>query len=124
MRTPNQISREPSSRRDATMVAFVPPKETFPMSRLLLTGSIVLALVLTTRAADEKPAPPGKTRADEPVAKTVSPEKGARYLDAVASDWTTKHKCGTCHTNVPYLMARPAVAGKTSSEETAVRTFF
>jgi len=94
------------------------------MSRLLLTAPVALALVLTTRAADDKPAPPGKNRADEPVAKAASAEKAARYLDAVASEWTTKHKCGACHTNVPYLLARPAVGGNTSSEESAVRRFF
>jgi squalene-hopene/tetraprenyl-beta-curcumene cyclase len=93
------------------------------MSRLLLSAPIILGLALATRAAD-KPAPPDKTRADEPVAKAASPQTAARFLDAVASDWTEKRQCGSCHTNAPYLMARPAVGGKASSEEVMVRAFF
>lgn len=95
------------------------------MFRWLGSGLIVLALVaFLTHAADDKPATPAKNRNDEPLAKAVSLAKGGAYLDAVSADWTTKRNCGACHTNVPYLMARPALGGKPTPEETAVRKFF
>lgn len=86
-----------------------------------LAGSVVLVLVAQVLAADTKPGP---SRAEEPRAGSVSTEKGAAYLGRVAADWTANRKCGTCHTNVPYLLARPALGEKPSAEETAVRTFF
>ncbi len=67
-----------------------------------------------------KPAP---NRADEPLAKAFSLAKGAEFLDAAAVNWTRQRKCATCHTNVPYLMARPALKQK-SAGEALVRSFF
>jgi squalene-hopene/tetraprenyl-beta-curcumene cyclase len=76
-------------------------------------------------AAAEKAAPgPGPNRADEAKARTVSLEKGAAFLDTVALKWTENRRCGTCHTNVPYLIARPALKLGPSNEEKAVRKFF
>jgi squalene-hopene/tetraprenyl-beta-curcumene cyclase len=66
---------------------------------------------------------PAPNRANEPLARTLSLEKGAEFLDAVAVNWTQVRKCGTCHTNVPYLMARPAVKSG-SKGEAIVRKFF
>jgi squalene-hopene/tetraprenyl-beta-curcumene cyclase len=94
------------------------------MNRLLASSIGCGLLVLAVQAADPKPAAPGKNRADEPMAKVASIDRAAAYLDVVATEWTTKHNCGTCHTNVPYLMARPALRGKMSAEEKAVRSFF
>lgn len=54
---------------------------------------------------------PEKTSASEPLAKTFSLEKAAAYLDAVAIHWTRDRQCITCHTNLPYLMARPRIPG-------------
>jgi squalene-hopene/tetraprenyl-beta-curcumene cyclase len=67
---------------------------------------------------------PGPNRPDEPKAKSVSLEKAAEFLDGVSLAWTQDRKCATCHTNVPYLMARPALKGKASTAERAVRKFF
>ena len=52
-----------------------------------------------------------KTSATEPLAKAFSATKAARYLDAVAVNWTRDRQCITCHTNLPYLMARPRMPG-------------
>jgi squalene-hopene/tetraprenyl-beta-curcumene cyclase len=64
-----------------------------------------------------------KIVADEPVRKTFSAEHAARYLDNASLNWQKRRKCATCHTNAPYLMARPALgtALKGSGE---VRSFF
>ncbi len=65
---------------------------------------------------DESPA--------EPIAPMVSMERTARYLDETSLAWTREHKCGTCHTNYPYLFARPALNEFTSPAMAEVRGFF
>jgi squalene-hopene/tetraprenyl-beta-curcumene cyclase len=67
--------------------------------------------------------PPAPTSAKAPMAKAFSLAKGAEHLDRAAVNWTRRHKCASCHTNVPYLMARPALKEKSRGEE-IVRTFF
>ncbi|HSI34270.1 MAG TPA: hypothetical protein VK986_11835 [Tepidisphaeraceae bacterium] len=80
---------------------------------------LLLLLVALTRAAGA--APPPVTLADvdkglpeitpdEPVAKTFSAEQAARYLDRAALNWQKTKNCATCHTNLYYLAARPALA--------------
>ena len=51
-----------------------------------------------------------KIVADEPVRKTFSAKQAARYLDNASLNWQKNRKCATCHTNMPYLMARPALS--------------
>ena len=65
--------------------------------------------------------PPAATKPDEPVAKTWSADKAAAYLDGVGVNWTRDRQCVTCHTNLPYLMARPALKGEAGWKE--VRKF-
>src|SRR5262249_35000240 len=72
---------------------------------------LVLSLTPTTRAADA-PAP---NRAEEPLADKFSLDKAASFLDGVALAWTRERKCGTCHTNYPYLLARPALKGESDA---------
>ena len=50
--------------------------------------------------------------------------KAAEFLDAVALDWTRKRKCGTCHTNYAYLLARPALREVEGSAMAEIRSFF
>lgn len=79
----------------------------------------VLLVALPVGAADfPAPAP---TSAEEPVAATYSAEKAAAYLDGVGVNWTRDRKCITCHTNLPYLMARPHLPGDAGWAE--VRAF-
>ena len=60
---------------------------------------------------------------DEPVRNQLSLKEAALYLDRAALAWQKQKKCVTCHTNMPYLMARPALETiqKDSGE---VRDFF
>lgn len=47
--------------------------------------------------------------ADEPFAAEFSAEKAAEYLDRSALNWQKTKKCATCHTNLFYMAARPAL---------------
>ncbi len=60
---------------------------------------------------------------DEPLRKEYSAKLAARSLDTSALSWQKRRKCGTCHTNVAYLMARPSLK-KLSPPSKEVRHFF
>ena len=45
----------------------------------------------------------------EPYAAEFSAEKAAQYLDRSALNWQKTKKCATCHTNLFYMAARPAL---------------
>jgi squalene-hopene/tetraprenyl-beta-curcumene cyclase len=51
-------------------------------------------------------------------------ERAAAYLDQVAVNWTRRHRCGTCHTNYPYLVARPVLKEPAGGAIAEVRHFF
>jgi squalene-hopene/tetraprenyl-beta-curcumene cyclase len=89
------------------------------LSGPLLLG-LTLGLATPSRGGDVPPASP-----DEPRARRVSLERSAGYLDAVALDWTRQRRCGTCHTNYAYLIARPAL-GDVGPPDAAreIRAFF
>jgi len=59
----------------------------------------------------------------EPMANKFSFVQAARYLDTASLSWQKIKKCATCHTNIAYMFARPALDGylKHSGE---VRQFF
>jgi squalene-hopene/tetraprenyl-beta-curcumene cyclase len=65
----------------------------------------------------------GPNRADEPLAPSVSMRKAREFLDDVALAWTRGLRCGTCHTNYAYLIARPSAGARTSASD-EVRRFF
>jgi squalene-hopene/tetraprenyl-beta-curcumene cyclase len=91
---------------------------------LTLTSVAVLS-PSALRAETPKDFPkPSPNSADEPRAKSVSLPAAARFLDAAAVNWTRERKCGTCHTNVPYLFARAAIKDAPSEGEAIVRRFF
>jgi squalene-hopene/tetraprenyl-beta-curcumene cyclase len=58
------------------------------------------------------------------MAPQLSLKRSADLLDTVAVEWTRQRNCGTCHTNYPYLMARPSLQEFTSPALAEVRTFF
>ncbi len=62
-------------------------------------------------------------KAEEPVRAQLDLARAAQMLDALAVDWTTRRNCGTCHTNYPYLLARPALGGDLSHMQ-SVRKYF
>ena len=47
--------------------------------------------------------------ADEPFPEQYSLEAAARFLDTAAQGWQQEKRCFACHTDYPYLIARPAV---------------
>lgn len=90
--------------------------------RYFLGITVTLAMAGNALAA-EQPAPAvTKARADEPMAREMSLAKAAEFLDASAVGWTRTRQCGTCHTNFPYLMARPVLGHGAGMKE--VRDFF
>jgi squalene-hopene/tetraprenyl-beta-curcumene cyclase len=60
---------------------------------------------------------------DEPFARTMSLARTAEFLDHQARAWTQTKKCGTCHTNFPYLLARGHLGGDRAALD-EVRGFF
>jgi squalene-hopene/tetraprenyl-beta-curcumene cyclase len=81
-----------------------------------------LALFLFVPAHADTVAP-ASTKPDEQVAKAMSAKKAAEYLDGVGLAWTRERKCMTCHTNVPYMFARPTIAGGDPKPMKEVRDF-
>jgi squalene-hopene/tetraprenyl-beta-curcumene cyclase len=70
----------------------------------------------------EVEAPPA-VAPDEPLARAFSAAQAARYLDAAALSWLKSKNCAACHTPVPYMMARAALA-PVRAPAPAVRRFF
>ena len=70
----------------------------------------------------ENVVPPGPNHANEPVAKEMSLEKAAHFLDSAALTWQKDRKCFTCHTNFAYLYARPEISADTPAHR-QVRAF-
>ncbi|HEY8506210.1 MAG TPA: hypothetical protein VIL46_16605, partial [Gemmataceae bacterium] len=80
-----------------------------------------LALLFAGSPAVAEDAP-GPNRPDEPAAPRLSLGRAADFLDAASQSWTRNRKCTTCHTNVPYLVARPLLGDSPAHRE--VRAFF
>lgn len=85
-----------------------------------MRAALLLGLVAATAVAADVPKP-GPTKGDEPLARAYSAVKAAEYLDGVGVNWTRDRKCIACHTNMPYLTARPLLPG--GDEWREVRTF-
>ena len=99
----------------------------------------VMLFVVTASAVGDEPTPsadalpavvtladvtdPGRITAAEPIADVFSAENAARYLDTASLHWQKSRRSATCHTNMVYLYARPALSSfLTDSGE--VRKFF
>jgi squalene-hopene/tetraprenyl-beta-curcumene cyclase len=67
--------------------------------------------------------PDGPNRADEPLAPSASLDKARVFLDEAALTWTRSRKCGTCHTNIAYMVGRPALGPETAASH-EVRRYF
>src|SRR5690349_312610 len=100
---------------------WLPPLTAVLFSLAASPGGFGQAPPPAPRAKDlPRPAP---NSPDEPLAENFSLEKSAQFLDGVALSWTRERKCGTCHTNYPYLMSRPFLKGPTPASD-EVRRFF
>ncbi len=59
----------------------------------------------------------GENNKEEPLAKQFSLAKAVQFLDSANLEWQTKRGCFTCHTNYPYVFARPSVSDKGPAHE-------
>jgi len=50
----------------------------------------------------------------EPIRRHYSKAKALAFASNVALKWSRQNQCGTCHTNIAYLMARPLLPGAAS----------
>ena len=100
-------------------------------SPLPLVGSVVLlgvglchfaAAAPPVRLADVQEGLPIIT-SDEPLASSFSAENAAAYLDRAALNWQKTKKCATCHTNLFYMAARPALS-EVTADSGEVRAFY
>ena len=94
------------------------------MKKIAATAAFVLALAAVAVPQEQATPDPGKNSAREPVAAAASPARAAEFLDNVALNWTRVKRCGTCHTNLPYLWARPSLKGFENPTMGEIRGFF
>jgi squalene-hopene/tetraprenyl-beta-curcumene cyclase len=100
--------------------------------RQLTFGGVILMITIrqsgSTSAQELKPMAkpnvPVGTASLEPLAPVASLRRATVFLDETALNWTEQHRCGSCHTNYPYLVARPTLKEPESAESIAVRRFF
>jgi squalene-hopene/tetraprenyl-beta-curcumene cyclase len=94
-------------------------------SRVFLTGALVVlgGLCGSTRAAGQEAAPTANSP-EEPKAEKYSAQRAAAFLDQTALKWTEQRKCGSCHTNYLFLVARPSLKAEPGTAEQQVRGFF
>ena len=87
--------------------------------KLLIVISVAVLLRLGSTASAQEVKQEIKlliNAPDEPVTKQMSFARTAEFLDHHQSRaWTQIKKCGTCHTNYPYLMARGQLGGDLTS---------
>lgn len=96
---------------------------------LWVSSVLAVAQADTPPKGVEKAALPTKAptanKPDEKENKAASLGQAAQFLDEANLHWTSQRKCGTCHTNYPYLMTRRAIRGAERSEAfTEIRSFF
>ncbi|MDA1178460.1 MAG: hypothetical protein O2931_06660, partial [Planctomycetota bacterium] len=60
---------------------------------------------------------------NEPMARPLSLDRSAEYLDGLTLRWTHQVGCVTCHTTLPYLAARPSIQGGDGSALVELREF-
>lgn len=80
------------------------------------------ALLPCGLALAQAPAGHGPNDPAEPVAPVASLSAANRFLDDTSLAWTRERKCGSCHTNYPYLLARASAPESPAAKE--VRAFF
>jgi squalene-hopene/tetraprenyl-beta-curcumene cyclase len=95
------------------------------MSRATVLSCVLMLVAGNLHAAEKEAFPKaGPNKADEPLAKAYSPARAAEFLDRAAVNWTRDRNCATCHTNIPYIMARGVLKEGGTEGIDLVRTFF
>jgi squalene-hopene/tetraprenyl-beta-curcumene cyclase len=87
-------------------------------------AALSFANVALAQPARAEVKPPTPNRADEPMIQKFSLARAGEFLDAASVTWTNKQRCGTCHTNFAYMMARPTLKDQGSPAMAEVRGFF
>jgi squalene-hopene/tetraprenyl-beta-curcumene cyclase len=95
------------------------------VTRTLITVLAVATLAVCTPRTLAADPPPKLSAAtpDEPLAKDLSLTRAGDYLDAVTLRWIQDHKCASCHTGYPYLLARSALGDPRAPALLEVRKF-
>jgi squalene-hopene/tetraprenyl-beta-curcumene cyclase len=89
------------------------------MGGLVISARCLFAAEPVTLENYEAPTPNVK---DEPVARELSLEKAAHFLDSASLEWQSARGCFACHTNYSYLTARPYLDADAPAHKT-VRAF-
>jgi squalene-hopene/tetraprenyl-beta-curcumene cyclase len=79
-----------------------------------------------------QPTPAGETASsksaagtsEEPLAPRLSLARSAEFLDEATLGWIRQHKCASCHTGYPYLLARASLGDPKAPALREVRGFF
>ncbi|HEY5315049.1 MAG TPA: squalene--hopene cyclase [Pirellulales bacterium] len=88
------------------------PSPAMLLGSVLLLGAAPPAFVAAQQPISLNDVDEGlpEITAEEPIAAQFSARKAAEYLDRSALNWQKTKKCVTCHTNLFYLVARPALS--------------
>jgi squalene-hopene/tetraprenyl-beta-curcumene cyclase len=102
------------------LLIFLPVRPTLVEMKLFMLPATVLLSFLVAGSSplvaqkpitlDDVDAGLPEIRADEPQAAQFSALAAAQYLDRSALNWVKTKKCATCHSNLFYMAARPALA--------------
>ncbi len=108
-------------------------KSTTSLTTLVVNsfGCLIAILLIANSSSAQAPGsitlenvPPAKPIvASEATRTNFSAEQAARYLDIASLNWQKANGCVTCHTNMSYLMARPALT-HALADSGDVRKFF
>lgn len=85
--------------------------------------SLALFVLFAPAVQETAYPPPGKNSPEEAIAPRASAAKAAAFLDSAAVNWTRRKQCVTCHTNLPYVWARPSLKAHESPALAEVRGF-
>lgn len=77
---------------------------------LLLAVLLQTNLTVSAEVTLENVVDPGPNERDEQLASEYSLDQATKFLDSASLQWQKQRKCFTCHTNFPYLYARPAIS--------------
>jgi squalene-hopene/tetraprenyl-beta-curcumene cyclase len=84
---------------------------------------VTLAVGPHRTPADDPPPRPAAATPDEPLAKALSLARAGGYLDGATLGWIRDHKCVSCHTGYPHLLARTALGDPKAPALLEVRQF-